>query len=171
MKKQIKSCLCFLLSGILMLSLLSAAIPSKAYAVTQYDLDVLAVKRDEVRAQQAEQQAHIDELQAQQASALDLKVALEARTAYTIEQIELNKQEIQLYDFIFGTSAAAGHGYYHNNGKQKCPDFSAFSHSTFPPLLIEDVSFLPTVVFGSIHYRQKDHQVLSVLHVVYAAYV
>lgn len=98
MKKQIKSCLCFLLSGILMLSLLSAAIPSKAYAVTQYDLDVLAVKRDEVRAQQAEQQAHIDELQAQQASALDLKVALEARTAYTIEQIELNKQEIQLYD-------------------------------------------------------------------------
>ena len=98
MRNKRKTTLSLLLAGCLIVSLLFAAMPEKAYAATQYELDVLAAKRDEIRAQQEAQQAHIDELQAQQASALDLKVALEEQTAFTVEQIDLNKQEIQLYD-------------------------------------------------------------------------
>jgi len=98
MKKQTKTLLAWTLAAVLTLSLFSFAIPSGAYAVTQNDLDVLAVQRDELRSQQAEQQALIDDLRDQQASALDLKLALERQTVFTLEQIELNKQEIALYD-------------------------------------------------------------------------
>ena len=98
MKKKLTPFLACLLAGLMLFSLAVAAFPARAYAVTQQELDVLAVQRDEIRAQQAEQQALIEDLQQQQASALDLKVALEERTAFTLQQIELNKQEIALYD-------------------------------------------------------------------------
>ena len=98
MKKKTKSLLALILSVVTVLSLVLGALPTQAYAVTQSEIDALKKERDKIAEQKAAQQAIVDELEAQHADVLERKLALDDRNVYTLEQMELNEQEIALYD-------------------------------------------------------------------------
>lgn len=98
MKKKTKSLLALILSVVTVLSLVLGALPTRAYAVTQSEIDALKKERDKIAEQKAAQQAIVDELEAQHADVLERKLALDERNAFTLEQMELNEQEIALYD-------------------------------------------------------------------------
>lgn len=95
MKRKTKSLLCLALS----LCLLLSAAPLRAAAdVKQEDIDALKAKRDAIQAQRLEKQAVVDRLEADQANVLEQKRALDERNLYTFQQIQLNDEEIALYD-------------------------------------------------------------------------
>ena len=98
LKKKTKSLLALILSVVTVLSLVLGALPTRAYAVTQSEIDALKKERDKIAGQKAAQQAIVDELEAQHADVLERKLALDERNAFTLEQMELNEQEIALYD-------------------------------------------------------------------------
>ena len=98
MKKKTKSILALILSVMTVLSLILGAMPIQAQAVTQSEIDALKKERDRIAEEKAAQQAIVDELEAQHASVLERKLALDDRNVYTLEQMELNEQEIALYD-------------------------------------------------------------------------
>ena len=98
MKKKTKSLLALILSVVTVLSLVLGALPTRAYAVTQSEIYALKKERDKIAGQKAAQQAIVDELEAQHADVLERKLALDERNAFTLEQMELNEQEIALYD-------------------------------------------------------------------------
>lgn len=96
MKKK-RSRLSAIMALIMVTALLIGVLPSGAYAVTQSEIDALKEKRDEIAEQKAAQQAIVDELETQHASVLERKLALDERNEYTREQIQLNREEIELY--------------------------------------------------------------------------
>ena len=98
MNKKTRSLLALMLSVMTVLSLILGALPTQAYAVTQSEIDALKKERDKIAEEKAAQQAIVDELEAQHADVLDRKLALDDRNVYTLEQMELNEQEIALYD-------------------------------------------------------------------------
>ncbi len=79
-------------------SLLTGAFPLSAAAVSQSEIDALRVKRDEIQARRVEKQAFVDELKNSAVGILVQKRALDERNMYTIQQIQLNNEEIALYD-------------------------------------------------------------------------
>lgn len=87
-----------LLSVMLVLALLLSAAPMPAFAVTQDEIDALKAQRNEITAQREEKQAVVDQLESEHAGVLERKLAMDERNMYTIQQIELNAQEIALYD-------------------------------------------------------------------------
>lgn len=96
MKKK-RSRLSTIMALIMVTALLIGVLPSGAYAVTRSEIDALKEKRDEIAEQKAAQQAIVDELETQHASVLERKLALDERNEYTREQIQLNREEIELY--------------------------------------------------------------------------
>ena len=98
MKKKTKSLLALILSVMTVLSLILGAMPIQAQAVTQSEIDALKKERDRIAEEKAAQQAIVDELEAQHATVLERKLALDDRNVYTLEQMDLNEQEIALYD-------------------------------------------------------------------------
>lgn len=76
-----------------------------AHAVTTEEIEELKAKRDAISAQRAEKQAVVDKLEAEQASIIERKKALDQRNTLTIEQMELNEQQIRLYDAIIEEEA------------------------------------------------------------------
>lgn len=87
-----------LLSMALAMALLLSVTPASSFAVTQDEIDALKSQRDEITAQRQEKQAVVDQLESEHATVLDRKLAMDERNMYTIEQIQLNAQEIALYD-------------------------------------------------------------------------
>lgn len=87
-----------LLSIVLAISLLLSAAPVSSFAVTQDEIDALKSQRDEITAQRQEKQAVVDQLEGEHATVLERKLAMDERNMYTIQQIQLNAQEIALYD-------------------------------------------------------------------------
>lgn len=87
-----------LLAVIMVLTLATAVLPQSAYAVTQEQINELKAQRNEITAQRQAQQAIVDELEAQHASVLERKQAMDERNVFTIRQIQLNGEEIALYD-------------------------------------------------------------------------
>ena len=69
-----------------------------ANAVTQSEIDALKAERDKITAQRMEKQAVVDRLEAEKASVVDRKQAMDERNSYTLQQMELNREEIELYD-------------------------------------------------------------------------
>lgn len=69
-----------------------------ANAVTQSEIDALKAERDKITAQRMEKQAVVDRLEAERASVVDRKQAMDERNSYTLQQMELNREEIELYD-------------------------------------------------------------------------
>lgn len=69
-----------------------------AFAASEEELDQLKKERDALVKQRQEQQAIVDYLKQQQAGVLMVKAALDERNAYTTMQIQLNNDEIALYD-------------------------------------------------------------------------
>lgn len=82
----------------LAIALLLSAAPVSSHAVTQDEIDALRSQRDEITAQRQEKQAVVDQLEGEHATVLERKLAMDERNMYTIEQIQLNAQEIALYD-------------------------------------------------------------------------
>lgn len=87
-----------LLSLALTLALLLGALPLHAAAVTQDEIDALRAQRDAIQARRLEKQAVVDQLEAEQADVMEQKRALDERNLYTFQQIQLNDEEIALYD-------------------------------------------------------------------------
>ena len=94
MKRKSKS----LLAGFLCCVLLLSFAPVGARAATQEDIDALRAQRDAIRAQRLEKQEVVDQLEEEQAGILEQKRALDERNMYTLQQIQLNDEEIALYD-------------------------------------------------------------------------
>ena len=94
-KNRIRNTFALVLSGII---LLMAAMPVQAFAVTQEEVDAVRARRDELSAQREAKQAVVDELEAEQAGVLERKQAMDERNVYTLEQLQLNSEEIALYD-------------------------------------------------------------------------
>lgn len=69
-----------------------------AFAVSEEELEQLKKERDALVRQRQEQQAVVDYLKQQQAGIMMVKAALDERNTYTMMQIQLNNDEIALYD-------------------------------------------------------------------------
>ena len=98
MIRKTDSWLTRLLCVSLCVALLTGAFPLSAAAVSQSEIDALRVKRDEIQARRVEKQAFVDELKNSAVGILVQKRALDERNMYTIQQIQLNNEEIALYD-------------------------------------------------------------------------
>ena len=85
-----------LTSVILALQLLIGS--GSAFAVSEEELEILKNERDALVKQRQQQQGIVDYLRQQQAGVLMLKAALDERNMYTMLQIQLNNDEIALYD-------------------------------------------------------------------------
>lgn len=94
------------LSVLLMGTVVSEAIPVPAYAVTQSQIDELKAQRNVIRAQRQEKQAIVEALEAEKADVVAQKQAMDERNMYTLQQIQLNNQEIELYDEMIAEKAA-----------------------------------------------------------------
>ena len=92
-------------AALLCLVLVLCAIPTSAYAVTQADIDAAEARRDALTEQRKAAQAVVDELDAEHASVLERKLAMDERNQYTIEQMELNSEQIDLYDQMIAEKA------------------------------------------------------------------
>ena len=91
----LKQCVfCLFLCTCLFISLL----PLSASAVSQSELEALRAKRDAIMEQREEKQAEIDALKEDAVGILVQKRALDERNMYTMQQIQLNNEEIALYD-------------------------------------------------------------------------
>ena len=79
-------------------ALFPALLPLSASAVSQSELEALRAKRDAIMEQREEKQAEIDALKEDAVGILVQKRALDERNMYTMQQIQLNNEEIALYD-------------------------------------------------------------------------
>ncbi len=89
--------ICIILALIFVLSLLTVIIPARANAVSQSEINALQAKRDQIRAQQVEQQNQIDGLRNQKAGVLEQKAALDQEIGLTQDEINVVQQQIELY--------------------------------------------------------------------------
>lgn len=107
MKKQ-----CIISSGIVPVTcflvvfcILLRIAPFSAYAVTQADIKELQKKKEELQAQLEEKQAIVDGLESQHAEVLERKQAMDERNMYTIQQIQINSEQIELYSQMIADKA------------------------------------------------------------------
>ena len=98
MKRKTKSFLALLLCVSLTVPAVMAAAPVPAYAVTEEEISVLRAERDAIRAVREEKQAVVEALEDEKASVVEKKRAMDERNTYTLQQIQLNNDEIALYD-------------------------------------------------------------------------
>lgn len=89
--------ICIVLALIFVLSLLTVIIPTRASAVSQSEINALQAKRDQIRAQQVEQQNQIDGLRNEKAGVLEQKAALDQEANLTQEEINVVQEQIELY--------------------------------------------------------------------------
>lgn len=94
-----KRLFCALLALVLVLSL-TAVMPIEAQAASEEELDQLKAERDALVKQRQAQQAVVNQLKTQQAGVLEIKKALDERNMYTLWQMQLNQQEIELYNHM-----------------------------------------------------------------------
>ena len=87
-----------LISLVLCTALLTTLMPQSHAAVSQAEIEALRAQRDEIQALREEKQAEIDELKDDAVGILVQKRALDERNTYTMQQLQLNEEEIKLYD-------------------------------------------------------------------------
>ncbi len=90
--------LAWALSLILLTATLQTLWPVGAAADTQDEIEELRAKREVILAMREQKQAVIDELATNAVSIMVQKRALDERNLYTMQQIQLNNEEIQLYE-------------------------------------------------------------------------
>ena len=78
--------------------MLASLAPHSFAAVSKAEIEALRAQRDEIEALREEKQAEIDELKENAVGILVQKRALDERNMYTIQQLQLNEEEIALYD-------------------------------------------------------------------------
>ena len=84
---------CAFLAAALMLSTVTG---TGALGVSQSDIDALERQKEEISAQKEETAGKMEELEQQQADALDRKAVLDENNTLTIQQIELITEQIDL---------------------------------------------------------------------------
>lgn len=104
--RKIRSAIAVFLCIIMCGTVISSTLPAPAYAVTQSEIDELKAQRDVIRAQRQEKQAIVEELEAEKANVVALKQAMDERNMYTLQQMQLNSQEIALYDDMIAEKEA-----------------------------------------------------------------
>ena len=88
-----------MLGAVLCAVLIAALLPPGASAeVSQAEIEALRAERDEIEKQREAKQAEIDALKEDAVGILVQKRALDERNMYTMQQIQLNEEEIVLYD-------------------------------------------------------------------------
>ena len=105
MSKKFTRIVCIILAALLVLGLVSMVAGSKAYAVSQSEIDALQRQRDEIRSQKADIQEQIDALQSEVASVIEKKTALDERNELNRQDIELINEQIALYDKLIDEKA------------------------------------------------------------------
>ncbi|MBQ6464741.1 MAG: peptidoglycan DD-metalloendopeptidase family protein [Oscillospiraceae bacterium] len=95
--KKIASVIAIVLAVLMALMLVVSVIPARAFAVSQADIDAVQARKNELVAQQEATQQRIDELKEQQASLIEQKQALDERNTLAMAQIELVREQVQLY--------------------------------------------------------------------------
>ena len=93
------------LALVLVFTLLLSVMPVSANAVTQAEVDAMRAERDAITAKRQEKQAVVDQLETEQAGVIERKRAMDERNAYTLQQIQLNKEEIAIYDEMIAAKA------------------------------------------------------------------
>ena len=95
-----KKFICLFLATLFCLFALRPLFSIEASAVTQAEIDELEEKKEEIKEKKKAQQAIVDALEGEHADFLELKKALDDRNAFTLEQMDLNQQQIDLYAAI-----------------------------------------------------------------------
>lgn len=93
------------ISLITMLALCLSLGFTQAFAVTQAEIDEIQRQKDELTALRQQSQQKVDELEAQQASVLEQKAALDERNLYALDQISLISEQINLYSEMIADKA------------------------------------------------------------------
>ena len=104
--RKIRSAMAVALAFALVSTAVFTAFPVQAYAVTQSEIDELEAQRDAIKAQRLEKQAVVEALEEEKASVVAQKQAMDERNMYTIQQMQLNSQEIEMYDEMIAEKAA-----------------------------------------------------------------
>ena len=81
------------------------ALPAPAFAVTQAEIDELERKKEALEEKVEEKQAVVDELEEKQAGVLEQKKALDERNDYLYEQLNINAEQIALYNELIAQKA------------------------------------------------------------------
>lgn len=97
-RKRFVAILAVILALLILLPILITVFSGMAYAVTQADIDALKEQKEALQAEQDELQITIDGLEAEQASALERKAALDEQNELARQEIELINEQIDIYD-------------------------------------------------------------------------
>jgi len=95
-----------LMSLLICMVLILCLCPAEALAVTQADIDAAEARRDALTEQRKAAQAVVDGLEEEQASVLERKLAMDERNQFTLEQLEIVGEQIDLYDQMIQEKAA-----------------------------------------------------------------
>ena len=105
MSKRLTRILCIILVALMLVGIISMIAGSRAYAVTQAEIDKLQAERDEIRAQKNDIQEQITALQTEMASVIEKKSALDAQNELNRQDIEIINEQIALYDAMIEEKA------------------------------------------------------------------
>jgi murein DD-endopeptidase MepM/ murein hydrolase activator NlpD len=105
MSKKATRVICIVLAVLLLVGIVSMIAGSRAYAVTQAEIDKLQEERDEIRRQKNDIQEQITALQTEMASVIDKKSALDAQNELNRQDIEIINEQIALYDAMIEEKA------------------------------------------------------------------
>lgn len=98
-RKKIISVIAVIMAILMALSLVASVIPS-VFAVSQYDIDQLKKKKEELSAKVQEAEERVNVLKDEQANVLDQKTALEEKNEAAKEALQIVAEEIAAYDEI-----------------------------------------------------------------------
>ena len=98
-RKKIISVIAVIMAILMALSLVASVIP-RAFAVSQYDIDELKKKKEELSERVKEAEERVDTLKDEQANVLDQKTALEEKNEAAKESLQIVAEEIAAYDAI-----------------------------------------------------------------------
>ena len=89
----------------LTLYLLAGFAPVSAFAVTQDEIDRLQEQKDQLQSQRDRKQAELDRLETEHAEADQRKQAMDERNLVVLQQLQLNSEQMRLYDEIIADKA------------------------------------------------------------------
>ena len=104
-KKKTVSLIAVILAALMLLSLLTAALPLRAHAEESAEIKALRVKKEELSRQVKQIKEKLDGLKEEQTSVLQLKAALEEQNDLAAQQLEIVGQEIAHYDELIRVKA------------------------------------------------------------------
>lgn len=105
MSKKVTRLICIVLAILMVLGLLTAVVSSRAYAVTQAEIDVLQKQRDEIRNQRKDIEEQINALKSEMTSVIERKSALDEQNELNRQDIEIINEQIALYDEMIAEKA------------------------------------------------------------------